>query len=125
MRRRDTLPFILALCAAPLTTQGQQAGKVYRIAWLTSMSMAASQAWTEVVRGMRELGWIEGQNFTIENLYYEGRSERLPAIAAEAVHRKVDLILCAGTPPTTAARCSSIRPSTRSFAPMSSPPRKA
>ena len=104
MRRRDTLPFILALCAAPPTTQGQQAGKVYRIAWLTSMSMAASQALTEFVRGMRELGWIEGQNFTIENLYYEGRGERLPALAAEAVQRKVDLILCAGTQTTTAAK---------------------
>ena len=104
IRRRDTLPFILALCAAPPITQGQQPGKVYRIGWLTSMSMAASQAWTEFVRGMRELGWIEGQNFTIENLFYEGRSERLPAIAAEAVQRKVDLIMCAGTQTTTAAK---------------------
>jgi len=104
IRRRDTLPFILALCAAPPITRGQQPGKVYRIGWLTSMSMAASQAWTEFVRGMRELGWIEGQNFTIENLFYEGRSERLPAIAAEAVQRKVDLIMCAGTQTTTAAK---------------------
>jgi putative ABC transport system substrate-binding protein len=53
---------------------------------------------------MRELGWIEGKNFVVENLRYEGRSERLPAIAAEAVQRKFDLIICAGTPPTTAAR---------------------
>jgi putative ABC transport system substrate-binding protein len=53
---------------------------------------------------MRELGWIEGQNFTVENLRYEGRSERLPALALEAVQRKFDLIVCAGTPPTTAAR---------------------
>lgn len=53
---------------------------------------------------MRERGWIEGQNFTVEHLLSEGHSERLPALAAEAVQRKVDVIVCAGTPPTTAAR---------------------
>jgi putative tryptophan/tyrosine transport system substrate-binding protein len=104
MRRRDTLPFIVALCAAPLTTHGQQAGKVYRIGWLSGTSIAPSPGWTAFVEGMRELGWIEGQNFTVENLLYEGRNEQLPALAAEAVRRKVDLIICSGTPPTTAAK---------------------
>jgi putative tryptophan/tyrosine transport system substrate-binding protein len=104
MRRRDTLPFIVALCAAPWTTQGQQTGKVYRIGWLSGTSVAPSPTWTAFVEGMRELGWIEGQNFTVENLTYEGRNERLPALAAEAVQRKVDLIICSGTPPTTAAK---------------------
>ena len=56
--------------------------------------------------GMRELGWIEGQNFTVENLRYEGRSERLPALAAEAVQRQFDLIICAGTPPAVAAKAA-------------------
>jgi putative ABC transport system substrate-binding protein len=102
--RRETLLIAMSLCWAPLRAQGQQAGKVYHIAWLTSMPMGASPQWTEFVGGMRELGWIEGQNFTIENLFYEGRGERLPALAAEAVQRNVDLIICAGTPPTTAAQ---------------------
>jgi len=104
MRRRDTLPFVLALCTAPLAAQGQQGGKLYRIAWISGTSIAPSPHWTEFVGGMRELGWIEGQNFTVENLLYEGRSERLPSVAAEAVQRKVDLIIGAGTPPTTAAK---------------------
>ena len=103
MRRRDTLPLMLAMCAAPLAT-AQQAGKVYRIGWLSGTSIAPSPQWTEFVGGMRELGWIEGQNFTVENLLYEGRSERLPAVAAEAVQRKFDVIICGGTPPTTAAK---------------------
>jgi putative ABC transport system substrate-binding protein len=53
---------------------------------------------------MKELGWIEGRNFTIDHLNYEGQAPRLPALAAEAVRLKVDLIVCAGTPPTTAAK---------------------
>jgi putative tryptophan/tyrosine transport system substrate-binding protein len=104
MRRRNTVAFIVAFCAAPLAALGQQAAKVYRIAWLSGTSVIPSPVWTEFVAGMRQLGWIEGQNFTVENLRYEGRSERLPAIAVEAVQRKFDLIICAGTPPTTAAR---------------------
>jgi putative ABC transport system substrate-binding protein len=104
-RRRDTLLFAMSLCWAPLRAQGQRAGKVYRIAWLTSMPITPGlPQWTEFVGGMRELGWIEGQNFTVENLFFEGRSERLPALAAEAVQRKVDLIICAGTQTTTAAK---------------------
>ena len=97
IRRRDTLCFALSLCSAPLRAQGRQAGKLYRIAWISGTSIAPSPQWTAFAEGMRELGWIEGQNFTVENLLYEGRSERLPAVAAEAVQRKFDLIICAGT----------------------------
>jgi putative ABC transport system substrate-binding protein len=58
----------------------------------------------EFVAGMRALGWIEGQHFIIENLLSEGHSERFPALAAELVQRKVDLIIAAGTPPAIAAK---------------------
>jgi putative ABC transport system substrate-binding protein len=104
MRRRDTLAFILAFCSAPLAVQGQQATRVYRIVWLSGTPAAPSPVWTEFLAGMRELGWIEGQNFTVENLRYEGSRERLRALAAEAVQRKFDLIIGAGTLPTTAAK---------------------
>jgi putative tryptophan/tyrosine transport system substrate-binding protein len=104
MRRRDTLPFILAFCTVPISTQGQQAGKVYRIAWLSNSSEATRLLWPEFAVGMRERGWIEGQNFMVEHLVSDGHSERFAALAADAVQRKADLIVCAGTPPTTAAR---------------------
>jgi len=104
IRRRDTLFFAMGLCSPPLRVQGQQAAKVYRIAWLTNIPLAGSEGWAVFVRGMRELGWVEGQNFTVENLVWEGRSERLPALAAEAVQHKVDLIICGGTQATTAAK---------------------
>ncbi|HSW24382.1 MAG TPA: ABC transporter substrate-binding protein, partial [Burkholderiaceae bacterium] len=65
--------------------------------------MAPSPAWDAFVEGMRERGWIEGRDYTVENLISSGRGERLPALAAELVQRKVDLIIGAGTPPTSAA----------------------
>lgn len=104
LRRRDTLLFLVASCAMPVAARAQQAGKVYRLAWLSGTPIIPSAVWTEFVAAMRELGWVEGRNYAVENLRYEGHSERLPALAAEAVERKFDLIICAGTPPTVAVQ---------------------
>jgi putative ABC transport system substrate-binding protein len=57
----------------------------------------------ELTRGLSELGYVEGQGFTIEYRFAEGRFERLPALAAELVHLGVDLIVTAGNPATRAA----------------------
>ena len=105
----DRRTFIYAAAAgcliAPLVAPGQQPGKVFRIGWLSSTSVIKTpHLWEVFIAAMRELGWIEGQNFTVENLVSEGHSERFPALAAELVQRKVDLIVTAGTPPTTAAK---------------------
>jgi putative ABC transport system substrate-binding protein len=59
--------------------------------------------WAGFSAGMRELGWAEGRDFSMENLHYDGRSEQLPVLAATAVERKFDLILCAGRLPAVAA----------------------
>jgi len=103
MRRRDTLPLLIALWST-VDARSQQAGKVYRIAWLSNSPYATTLLWPEFVRGMRERGLMEGQNFTVEHLTSEGHSERFAALAAEAVQRKVDVIVCAGTPAAMAAR---------------------
>ncbi len=105
MRRRTTLG-LSALCAAPLRAHAQAAAKVHRIAWLSSTSYAATPMWPEFVQGLRERGWVEGRNVQIEHLLYEGRNERLPALAAAAVQRGVDLIVCAGTAATAAAQAA-------------------
>jgi putative ABC transport system substrate-binding protein len=55
-------------------------------------------------RGLRELGWIDGQNVTIEYRWLEGNPERLPALIAELVDAKVDVILLSGTPAVRAAQ---------------------
>lgn len=55
------------------------------------------------VQGLRDLGWVEGQNLTIEYRFAEGRFQRLPGLAAELVQRKVEVIAATGTPaPRTA-----------------------
>jgi len=105
----DRRTFISALggawgLIAPLRAPAQQPAKVFRIGWLSSTWVTKTPLWEVFIAGMRELGWIEGQNFTVENLVSEGDSERFPALAAALVQRKVDLIVTAGTPPTTAAK---------------------
>jgi putative ABC transport system substrate-binding protein len=74
-----------------------------RIGWLSSAPIAPSPVWDAFVEGMRERGYVEARDYSVVNLPSEGRNERLPALAAELVQRKVDLIIAGGTPPTSAA----------------------
>ncbi len=75
-----------------------------RIGWLSTTPYAGSSAQEPFVKGMRERGWVEGENFAVENLFSGGRNERFPALAAELVQRKVDLIVCAASASTAAAK---------------------
>ncbi len=103
--RRTTLVLILAACWQPRLALPQPARKLARIGWLSSGGLVNTPSLREpFIAAMRERGWIEGQNFTIDELFSEGHNEQLPAMAAELVRRKVDVIVTAGTPPTAAAR---------------------
>jgi len=102
MHRRDALAVLLASLAASRAAWAQ--GKVYRIAWLSGTAVVPGPMYDVFVAAMRDLGWVEGRNYSVDNLLYEGHSERLAVIAADAVARKFDLIICAGTPPTVAAK---------------------
>ena len=84
------------LLAAPLAAEAQQAGKVVRIGYLTIDLAAASQTTEAFRRGLRDLGYVEGRNVVIEYRDAEGKSQRLPAHAAELVALKVDVIVTAG-----------------------------
>ena len=93
------------LLAAPLAAEAQAAGKVTRIGVLETESMASNAANLDAFRqGLRELGYIEGQNFVIEYRSADGRGERFPDLAAELVRLKVDVILTRGTPAVIAAK---------------------
>jgi ABC-type uncharacterized transport system substrate-binding protein len=90
---------------APRAAAAQKTGKVYRIGVLDPTPMALSVGNLDAFRqGMRELGYVEGQNFALEYRSPEGRANRFPDLAHELVRLKVDLILTRGTPAVTAAK---------------------
>ena len=92
------------LLTAPLVAEAQPAGKVYRIGVLET-KVALNAANLEAFRqGLRELGYVERQNYAIEYRSADGRPERFPDLAAELVRLKVDLILTRGTPAALAAK---------------------
>lgn len=106
MRRRD---FISAICGTavlwPLAAPAQEVGKVYRIGILETISATQNAANLDALRrGLRELGYVEGQNLVIEYRSAEGRAERFPDLASELVRLKVDLIVTRGTPAAQAVK---------------------
>jgi putative tryptophan/tyrosine transport system substrate-binding protein len=85
--------------------QAQQPTKIPRIGYLTTVSFSAQSSRIEAFRqGLRELGYGEGKNIVIEWRYAEGKLDRLPALLAELVRLKVDVIVTAGPPGTRAAK---------------------
>ena len=102
---RLILTLALTIFAAPLTTDAQQVTKVCRIGFLHPGSALPEPASLETLRqGMRELGYVEGQNLVMEYRYAEGREERLPDLAAELVRLNVEVIVAGGTSATRAAQ---------------------
>jgi putative ABC transport system substrate-binding protein len=94
----------LSLALAPIAAEAQQAGKVYRIGVLETMSARLNTANLNAFRqGLRELGYVEGRDFVIEYRSADGRPERFPGLATELVDLKVDLIVTRGTPAVLAA----------------------
>jgi putative ABC transport system substrate-binding protein len=97
VQRRQFLIAAGALLATPLVAEAQQAVKVARIGYLTG-NLAARPHLLEAFRqGLRDLGYVETRNVVIEYRDAEGKLERLPALAAELVALKVDVIVASGT----------------------------
>jgi putative tryptophan/tyrosine transport system substrate-binding protein len=95
----------LSLIIAPLAVEAQQERKAQRIGLLAPRSASDALPFHEAFRqGLRELGWVEGQNIFIEYRFAEGSYNRLPDLAAELVRLKVDVIVAAGTATSAAAK---------------------
>src|SRR3990170_3946421 len=93
---------LFALCSP---AQAQQPKKVPRIGFLSGSPPSSIKALTEAFRqGLRDLGYVEGKNIVIEWRSAEGKRDRLPALAADLVRLKVDLIVTAGPLVTRAAK---------------------
>jgi len=102
MRRREFITLGGAAAAWPLAARAQQARRA-RVAWFT----VAPHPFVEGFRrGMRELGWIEGDNLLIEYRYADGYPERLPELAAELARGASDLVVVSGSDALEAARAS-------------------
>ena len=101
---------LLVLCtfglfALPLVAAAQPSRTVPRLGMLLVISAAEPHPGLEAFRqGLRELGWVEGQNIALEYRYAEWRYERLPDLAAELVHVPVDVIFASSAPGAQAAK---------------------
>ena len=110
-RRRFLLTSLAGALGAPLLGQAQQGGKARRVGLLTTFSSQHPQRELSDAfrRGLRELGYVEGQNIVIEYRSSEGRAERLPELFAELARLKVDLILVlGGTPEARTAKQANV-----------------
>jgi len=92
------------LLATPLAAQPQPAGKVWHVGFLTSGVKGSDPGIAPLSQSLRELGYVEGRNLALEIRYAEGRTERFPALAAELVSLKVDVLVAVSTPGALAAK---------------------
>jgi len=94
--------FLLAVSFA--TVGGQPPEKVPRLGYLGPAARSTTGTVDAFLQGLRESGWVDGKNIVIEYRWAEGRTERLPDLAAELVRLKVDVILAASTAAAVAAK---------------------
>ena len=90
----------LGLLAPPLAGEAQPAAKVYRVGYLSS----AANVFEPFRQALRELGYVEGQNLVLEVRLAAGRLDQLPALAADLVRARVDLIAAVSPPAIQAAK---------------------
>jgi putative ABC transport system substrate-binding protein len=105
MRRREFLGLVGGAAAWPAAVRAQQSGRVWRIGFLGTPTADSLPKRPEAFRsGLRDLGYQEGRDFVIEYRWADGNYERLPALVADLVRLKVDVIVTHGTPGVMAAK---------------------
>jgi putative ABC transport system substrate-binding protein len=107
MRRREFITLLGAVSAWPVAVRAQQPDKVHRIGFLL-FANAGDSAYETLIeafrQGLRDIGYVEGRNISIEYRYAGESHDRLAALAAELVRMEVDVIVTHGTPGSLAAR---------------------
>jgi putative tryptophan/tyrosine transport system substrate-binding protein len=102
MRRRLLVSAGSALLVPPLAAQTQRAGKVHRIAYVQTGRPGGTSG-QAFMQGLRDLGYVEGQNIVIEQRFVDGQPERLPGLIEEVVRANVDVIFAGSTTVARAA----------------------
>jgi putative ABC transport system substrate-binding protein len=124
VRRRDFITLLGGSAAAwPLVVRAQQREKVWRVGFLAGGSRPANLAtstYGSFLRGMREIGLMEGKDFSMEWRFAEGRFEHFPDLAAELVRQNVDVIVL-GTGRPYRQRSARPKPFPSSWQPRSTP----
>jgi len=112
MRRRIVFVAVtlaLAIPSLPFISQAQQPKKVPRIGYLTAAPLFTITARTDAFRqGLRKFGYVEGKNLVIEWRPSEGKLDGLPALAAELVRLKVEVIVTGGPGVTRVAKDATV-----------------
>jgi ABC-type uncharacterized transport system substrate-binding protein len=103
-RRTFLATVIGGLLAVPLAVGAQQTGKIYRIGFVWDSPTVWPHALEAFRQGLRDLGWVEGQNIIVEYRWAGGRFERLPNLMEELIRLKVDLIVAPTSIYTDAAK---------------------
>jgi putative ABC transport system substrate-binding protein len=109
-RRRFLLISLAVALATPRRARAQPAGGNYRVGILSNVPIShprGARLWGEFAQALRDLGYVEGRNLTIENLSSDGRYDRLPTLAAELVRHKVDVIVVPAAQNAIAAKAAS------------------
>jgi putative tryptophan/tyrosine transport system substrate-binding protein len=101
MKRRDFIALAGAAAAWPLAARAQ---RIPLIGYLHFATPGYTPSAADFLQGLSETGYVDGKNVSIEYRWAEGQYDRLPAMAAEFVDRKVDLIAAFGPPPARAAK---------------------
>src|SRR5215831_3183044 len=99
MRRREFITLLGGAAAWPVAARAQQPGKIPRIGIIDD-----APRWNAFRHGLRDLGYLEGQNIAFDYVYGDGVPERLAKAAAALVRRPVDVIATFGTPASLAAK---------------------
>lgn len=105
MKRREFIAGLGGAAVWPLVARAQQPAKIWRIGMLETISPDLNAKNIEALkRGLRDLGYVENQNYVLEYRSADGDSDRFPAFADELVRLRVDLIVTRGTPAARAAK---------------------
>jgi putative ABC transport system substrate-binding protein len=107
MQRREFIAILGGVAGWPIAVHGQQLKKIPRVGFLGLTSPAAHARFLEAFRrGLRDLGYIDGESIWVEHRWAEGQYDRLPQLATDLIREKVDLVVTYGSEGALAAKRS-------------------